>query len=284
MKKNIVVLGSTGQLAKAYKVDHPNAKFIGSNELNFCNLADFDLINWSKVEIIINCVAYTNVDEAETNEGRVLAWQINANAVKKLTEIALKNNILLVHISSDYVFDGLKEYHSETEVFSPLGVYGQTKAAADLIVSILPKHYILRTSWVIGDGNNFIKTMLNLGKKNISPKIVNDQIGRLSFTSQIVKAIDYLMDSSSPYGTYNISNSGESVSWFDIAKLTFKIANFKQSVYPVSTNEYYSDASRLIAPRPLHSTLNINKIKSTGFMPRSWRDNLTEYIKKELEK
>jgi dTDP-4-dehydrorhamnose reductase len=114
-----------------------------------------------------------------------------------------------------------KTLHAEDEDFSPLSVYGASKAAGDIAVSLAPKHYILRTSWVIGEGKNFVRTMLELGKKGVAPSVVSDQIGRLTFTKELVKAIDLLLKDNHEYGTYNVSNGGEPASWADITRSNF---------------------------------------------------------------
>jgi dTDP-4-dehydrorhamnose 3,5-epimerase len=178
------------------------------------------------------------------------------------------------------VFDGTQTPHTETEPFSPLSVYGQSKAAGDLVVSLLPKHYILRTSWVIGEGKNFVRTMLSLGEKGIAPTVVADQIGRLTFTSTLVSAIHHLLSTQSPYGTYNVTNSGESASWAEITRQIFKLAGYKLTVTDTTTDEYYAGKPG-IAPRPLQSTLDLSKIEGTGFHSTDWHEDLADYIKKE---
>ena len=137
------------------------------DSVEFANRAEFDLAseesyssrNWKNYWTIINAAAYTAVDAAETQDGRAAAWEINVNAVARLARIAVEYDLTLVHVSSDYVFDGGRDIHDESESFTPLGVYGQTKAAGDAVMSVVPRHYIVRTSWVIGEGNNFVRTM-----------------------------------------------------------------------------------------------------------------------------
>ena len=124
-------------------------------------------------------------------------------------------------MSSDYVFDGTVELHTEEEPFSPLGVYGQTKAAGDALVSTLPRHYIVRTSWVIGDGNNFVKTMASLADRGIEPGVVDDQYGRLTFTDDLAAGIAHLVGTDAPFGTYNLSSDGPVQTWADIARDVF---------------------------------------------------------------
>jgi dTDP-4-dehydrorhamnose 3,5-epimerase len=232
---------------------------------------------------VLNAAAFTNVDGAETDEGRVAAWKVNATAVSYLVRTALEHDLTLLHISTDYVFDGTKIPHTEGEPFSPLSVYGASKAAGDIAVSMVPKHYILRTSWVIGEGKNFVRTMLDLGQRGINPSVVSDQIGRLTFTSELVRAIDHLLSSKSPAGTYNVSNSGKSASWADITRKIFECAGYKNTVSDVSTADYYKGKEG-IAPRPLGSELQLDKLQSTGFEFKDWEIELKNYVEQELAK
>ncbi|MFO0971798.1 MAG: NAD(P)-dependent oxidoreductase [Candidatus Saccharimonadales bacterium] len=280
---NIVIIGSKGQLGKALQAKYPNARGVDADELDITDLAQMNAFDWSGVSVILNAAAYTNVDGAETPEGRVAAWAVNGAAPGNLANIALSNDITLVHISTEYVFDGTKTPHVEDEPFSPLGVYGQAKAAGDIAVSLAPKHYILRTSWVIGDGNNFVRTMLGLGKKGISPTVVGDQIGRLTFTSELVRAIDHLLTAQAAYGTYNLSNGGESASWADITREIFKLGGFTElTVTDTSTEEYFASKPEA-APRPLQSTMDLSKIEATGFTLTDWQTELKAYIENESQ-
>jgi dTDP-4-dehydrorhamnose reductase len=131
---------------------------------------------------------------------------------------------------------------------------------------------------VIGDGSNFVTTMKSLAERGIKPSVIDDQIGRLTFTTDIAHAIKHLITSGASYGTYNITGGGDSVSWADIAKIVYELSSKSaDDVTPVSTDEYYMDKPG-IAPRPLQSTLNLDKIESTGFTVRDWRDALAEYL------
>ncbi len=279
----IFIVGANGQLGLALKAQYPNAKSADIDELDITNTESVNNFDWSGIKIILNAAAYTNVDGAETAEGRVAAWNVNASAVANLVSVAQKHNLTLVHISTDYVFDGTKTPHTETELFSPLGVYGQSKAAGDIAVGLLEKHYILRTSWVIGEGNNFVRTMLALGKKGVEPTVVADQIGRLTFTAELVKAIDHLLTTNAEFGTYNISNSGEPASWAEITRAIFKKANLDLQVSDTTTEQYYQ-GKKDISPRPLNSEFDLSKIEATGFKLTNWQDDLDNYIDKELNK
>lgn len=275
------IVGANGQLGTALRMQYPKAQFADIGELDITNKESVQAFDWSEITHILNAAAYTNVDGAETPEGRTAAWKVNSTAVGYLCEIASKNKITLLHISTDYVFDGTNQNHPETEDLAPLSVYGASKAAGDLLVSQLEKNYILRTSWVIGEGNNFVRTMLGLGKKGVSPTVVADQIGRLTFTSELVRAIDHLVANKCTYGTYNVSNDGTSASWAEITREIFKTAGLDLTVTDTTTAEYFAGKDN-IASRPLQSTLDLTKLQSTGLKSRDWHEDLIEYIKKEL--
>jgi dTDP-4-dehydrorhamnose 3,5-epimerase len=277
----IFIVGANGQLGTALRAQYPNAKFADIDELDITDKSSVDSFDWSGIEVVLNAAAYTNVDGAETLEGRIAAWKVNASAPAYLSNVAKQNNTTLVHISTDYVFDGTQGNHIEDEPFSPLSVYGASKAAGDLLASQVDKHYILRTSWVIGEGKNFVRTMLDLGQKGINPTVVSDQIGRLTFTSELVKAIDHLLANQAPYGTYNVSNSGEPVSWADITRKIFAKAGLSNNVTDTTTEDYYKGKEG-IAQRPLNSTLSLDKLQATGFTSTDWQEDLKTYIKKEL--
>lgn len=277
----IFIVGANGQLGTALREKYPGAKFADVDELDITDRHSVESFDWSGIKYLLNAAAYTNVDGAETPEGRPIAWAVNADAVANLVAVAAQYDMTLVHISTDYVFDGTKEVHNEDEAFAPLSAYGASKAAGDLVVSLAPRYYILRTSWVIGEGKNFVRTMLDLGKNGINPTVVADQIGRLTFTSELVRAISHLLSTNSPFGTYNVSNSGESKSWADITREIFELADFSNTVTDTTTSDYYAGKEG-VAPRPLQSTLNLDKIQSTGFESRDWVDDLKEYIQKEF--
>lgn len=279
--EEIFIVGANGQLGTALRAQYPGAQFADQAELDITNKESVESFDWSGIKYILNAAAYTNVDGAETTEGRALAWAVNADAVANLVAVAAQHDMTLVHISTDYVFDGTRELHEEDEAFAPLSVYGASKAAGDIAVSLAPKFYILRTSWVIGEGKNFVRTMLDLGKRGIDPTVVADQIGRLTFTSELVRAIDHLLTTDAPYGTYNTSNDGEPKSWADITRKIYELAGFDNTVSDTTTAEYFAGKEG-IAPRPLQSTLNLAKIQATGFVSRNWVDDLKEYIQKEL--
>lgn len=276
--KKVLITGANGQLGIALQQFFPGAECVDLDTFNISDPDAYVSRRWSDYGTIINAAAYTNVDGAETPEGRLVSWQANATAVQLLTQVASEHSITLVHISSDYVFDGTKVPHQENEAFSPLSIYGQSKAAGDIAASLNPKHYIVRTSWVVGKGKNFVKTMKELAEKGVKPNVVNDQLGRLTFTEDLAGSISHLVKNNVEYGTYNLTGDGPIVSWADIAKIVYeKSGHDPAGVTGISTKDYYAGKEN-IAPRPLLSELNLTKIKATGFSPRNWQTALNEYM------
>jgi dTDP-4-dehydrorhamnose 3,5-epimerase/reductase len=283
-ESRFLIIGAYGQLGKALQAKYPKAIAVDRDTFDMTDWAVLAKYDWPGVDVILNAAAYTNVDGAQTPEGREAAWKINATGPGYLSKIATEHNLTLVHISSEYVFDGTKSPHTETEPFTPLGVYAQSKAAGDIAVSTTPKHYILRTSWLIGDGPNFVRTMMGLAAKNISPEVVNDQIGRLAFTDTLVAGIVHLLSTKAEHGTYNLSNDGQPASWAEITQLIFsQLGREDLSVTGVTTQDYFAGKPEA-SPRPLKSELDLSKIKQTGLSLRDWRKELKEYITAEQAK
>jgi dTDP-4-dehydrorhamnose 3,5-epimerase/reductase len=277
----ILITGAKGQLGQELVKLYPNAIATDSTDLDITNISNLEKFDWSNIKLILNAAAYTKVDDAEQPENIPIAWKVNAIGPANLASIAKKKNIILVHISSEYVFDGTKsDFYSEVDQPNPEGIYARTKASGDLAISSIPNHYIVRTSWVIGQGHNFVKTMLKLGREKGAVSVVNDQKGRPTFAKDLASAIKHLIDSNSPYGIYNFTNSGEVVSWYEFTKHIFKTASIKCMVNP-STTDDYAKTKKFFAPRPKNSTLDLSKIEDTGLHIRNWEDALLEYIKKE---
>lgn len=275
---NIFIVGANGQLGTALRRQYPNSKYADVDELDITDRQSVENFDWSGINIVINAAAFTNVDGAETPEGRAAAWKVNASAVANLTRVCRLRDMTLIHISSDYVFDGTREPHMEDEAFSPLSVYGASKAAGDLLVEQLEKHYLLRTTWVIGEGKNFVRTMLGLAEKGIEPTVVADQIGRLTFTSELVRAIDHLLVNQAVFGTYNVTNDGPLASWAEITRKIFALASYDNLTVTDTTTAEYFAGKEGIAPRPLGSDMSLEKLHATGFTSRDWTEDLKQYI------
>ncbi len=299
--RRTLVTGCNGQLGRAVRALAEERGL--SAWFDFCDVDSFDMsdpgayseYDWPLYGTVINCGAYTAVDGAETPEGRAAAWRANAMGPALLSRTCAEHGIALVHVSSDYVFDGTAEVHDEDEPFSPLSVYGQTKAAGDIAVAGCPRHYIVRSSWVVGDGRNFVKTMKGLSDRCADPgdalervTVVDDQLGRLTFTRDMAEGIFHLLgyreadaepSEPAPHGTYDLTGSGPVESWAQIAARVFDLANGNgERVVPVSTAEYYASARGPVAPRPKHSALDLSKIRAAGYAPRDWTESLSEYL------
>lgn len=260
-----LVTGGNGQLARALRDE-----FADDADVEFVSRADLDLVTadvetaraWSEYSTIINAAAFTRVDAAETPEGRREAWASNVTGVARLARIAVAHRITLVHFSTDYVFDGSKVGpYTEEDPVSPLSVYGQTKAAADAVVSVVPRHYVLRTSWVVGDGTNFVRTMTSLAERGVRPRVVDDQIGRLTRASDLAATTRLLLSTDAPSGIYNVTGGGPATTWHQIARDVFEInGRDPDDVTGVSTEEYFRSATGVVAPRPRNSVLDLQRV------------------------
>ncbi len=284
--RKTLITGANGQLGRALRAafeDAPQVEFATRQDLDLTSPDAAAARRWRDYDTIINAAAYTAVDLAEMPDGRRTAWATNVGGVSALARIAAENGITLVHVSSDYVFDGtLERPYREDDPVAPLGVYGQTKAAADAIVATVPRHYIVRTSWVVGEGGNFVRTMAGLAARGVDPRVVDDQTGRLTFTGEIARGIRHLLDTRAEYGVYNLTGGGDPMTWADVARAVFELTgNDPARVSPVSTADYYASAEGPVAPRPSRSVLDLAKIESTGFVAVDARETLTEYLAAE---
>jgi dTDP-4-dehydrorhamnose reductase/dTDP-4-dehydrorhamnose 3,5-epimerase len=281
-----LLLGAGGQVGRAVAAAFPDARHVTRDDVDLSDPDALADLPWRDTDVVLNAAAYTAVDAAETPEGRRAAWAVNATLPATLARLATEHHCTLVHYSTDYVFDGTTarpEGHPEDEPLSPLGVYGQSKAAGDLAVGTAPHHYLLRTSWVIGDGANFVRTMQRLAADGVSPAVVDDQVGRLTFTDELVRATRHLLDSRASYGTYNVTNEGAPTSWYDVARAVFRLAGRDESdVTPTSTTAYARrfGQGKQPAPRPLGSVLDLAKIRGTGFEPEDAMTALVRYLRR----
>lgn len=274
-----VIVGANGQLGRALQKQFPDAVALGRAELDVTDAAAVRNYAWDGVDVVLNAAAWTAVDAAEDPANRVAVRAANVDAVGSLARAAQGVGATLVHISSEYVFDGRHAGPIPEDLPpSPLSVYGQSKADGDAEASRVPEHYLVRTTWVVGEGGNFVRTMASLADRGISPTVVDDQVGRPTFTADLSAGIAHLLRTSAPYGTYNLTNRGEPASWADVAAAVFAArGRSADDVARVSTAEYFAGKTG-IAPRPLNSVLDLSKIAAAGFTPRDWRTALAEYI------
>lgn len=281
--KTVLVTGGKGQLATCIKdleLKFCTIKFIyaDSSSLDITNhnaLSSF--FDAQKIDWCINCAAYTAVDKAE--EDKELAKSVNDFGVRNLAQACKAYHTKLIHISTDFVFDGNASIaYTEKDQTNPIGVYGLTKLNGELqIKDILPEHFIIRTSWLYSEhGDNFMKTMLRLAKDREVLSIVSDQIGTPTYAGDLAEIIlGIIKTDSTMFGLYHYSNEGVA-SWYDFAKAIFEISNTKIKTYPIQTKDYPTPAKR-----PHFSVLNKTKIKENlGVEIHHWRESLYNCLKK----
>lgn len=235
-----------------------------------------------KPDVVVHCAAWTAVDAADDEENREKVYAINVNGTKSIAESCKIVGAKMVYISTDYVFDGqgTEPWQADCKDYSPLNVYGKTKLEGELAVSnILDNYFIVRIAWVFGvNGNNFIKTMLKIGKKFDILKVVNDQIGTPTYTYDLSRLLVDMIETEK-YGYYHATNEGGYISWYDFACEIFKQAGYTTKVNPVTTEEYGVSKAK----RPFNSRLDKSKLAENGFQPLpSWQDALQRYLK-EIE-
>ena len=273
--RRILVTGANGQLGRALRQiwSEEQAHFVGHDEFDITNPPSID---WADYWAIVNCAAYNDVNGAE--DDRAGAWAVNAAAPAELASISNAHDLTLVHVSSDYIFDGSVEVHDEAEVPSPLSTYGASKAAGDTAAQVARKHYVVRTSWVFGDGRNFMSVMADLADRGVASKVVCDQRGRPTWAEDLAKGIAHLLSTGAEYGVYNITSDGDAATRDEIAMAVFvAVGGDPADVHPVTTEQYGAEFGAE-APRPRESTLALDKIKAAGFAPTNWRAALALYV------
>lgn len=283
MKTTVLVTGGNGQLGQsihsiAYQFPTLNFIFVDKSTLDITNanvVLDFfkmHVINWC-----INCAAYTAVDNAEEN--KELAHQVNVSGARNIADACQKNGSKLIHISTDFVFDGLKNTpYKETDVVNPQGIYGVTKLDGETEVQkYCPSHFIIRTSWLYSEfGHNFIKTMLRLASERDTLKVVDDQIGSPTYAVDLAEVlIQIILDNKTNYGVFHYSNQGE-ISWFEFAKTIFELTKRKVILESILTEDYPT-----LAKRPKYSVLDTYKIfEAFNLNIPFWKDSLIKALSK----
>ena len=232
-----------------------------------------------KPDVVVHCAAWTAVDLAEDEDKQAKVKAINVDGTQNIANACKEIDAKMVYISTDYVFDGqgTKPWNPDCKDYKPLNVYGETKLGGELAVSnTLSKYFIVRIAWVFGkNGNNFIKTMLNVGKKFDTLKVVNDQIGTPTYTYDLARLLVDMIETDK-YGYYHATNEGGYISWYDFACEIFKQAGYTNKVIPVTTKEYGLSK----AARPFNSRLDKSKLVENGFKPLpTWQDALARYLK-----
>lgn len=233
-------------------------------------------------DVVVHCSAWTAVDMAEDDDKVEKVHAINVGGTENIVAVCKKLNCKMIYISTDYVFDGqgTEPWQPDCREYKPLNVYGQTKLEGELsVANRLEKYFIVRIAWVFGtNGKNFIRTMLSVGKKCDTVRVVDDQIGTPTYTYDLAKLLVDMAETDK-YGYYHATNEGGYISWYDFACEIFKQAGYDTKVVPVTTEEYgYSKAAR-----PFNSRLDKSKLAEAGFeLLPTWQDALSRYLR-EIE-
>ena len=277
---NILITGAKGQLGLSFQKISPN---YSKHSFLFTDLPETDITSRSKleslvqkhkIEAIVNCAAYTAVDKAETE--KELAFHINTYGPKILAEVSKEYNLKLIHISTDYVFDGASTSPiKETYPTNPLGVYGQSKLEGELAIAAVGCDVVVvRTAWLYSEfGNNFVKTMIRLGKEKDTLSVVYDQVGTPTYATDLALAVMQIIDNGfKGHHLYHYSNEGV-LSWYDFAHEIFALSKMKVHVNPIESDQYPTPAKR-----PAYSVLSKEKIKSIGIIVPYWKESLTQCL------
>jgi len=280
--KTILITGSNGQLGNEMQqaaTRYPAFQFIYTDveDLDICDKAALDaFVKANAVNVIVNCAAYTAVDKAEDDVD--LCYKINAEAVRNIGEVAHQNGLKVVHVSTDYVFDGTNHVpYAEDQPVSPNTVYGKSKLAGEqALMETCEQAVIIRTAWLYSSfGNNFVKTMLKLGTERDSLNVIFDQIGTPTYAADLANTIlNVINHESFVPGIYHFSDEGV-CSWYDFTKTIHRIAGITCDVRPIETKDYPART-----PRPHYSVLNKAKIKATyGITIPHWEESLERCMK-----
>ena len=292
----VLVTGVGGQLGYdvVNELVERNFQTVGSDILDNANIngkasyIQLDITDREKVEhviteinpdAVIHCAAWTAVDLAEDEDKQAKVFAINADGTRYIAEACKKIDCKMVYISTDYVFDGqgTEPWQEDCKDYAPLNVYGKSKLQGELAVAeTLEKYFIVRIAWVFGlNGNNFIKTMLNVGKRFPELRVVNDQIGTPTYTFDLARLLVDMVETEK-YGYYHATNEGGYISWYDFACEIFKQAGYETKVTPVTTAEYGLSK----AARPFNSRLGKDKLLKNSFIPLpDWKNALSRYLK-----
>lgn len=281
----VLVAGGSGQVGRSIAGLATDKRF-GLLDITVADRGTVDLTQRAALsavfdrlqpDVVINAAAYTSVDAAENDEAAAMA--VNTDGVASLANLCAANDARLLHLSTDYVFDGTKDgWYVESDPIAPLGVYGRTKAAGEAAARACPAHLILRTSWVYAaHGNNFVKTMLRVGAERPELGVVDDQVGCPTSAHDIAEALLHL-SSLDVNGTYHLAGADQA-SWHEFAVAVFAAADLTTTANPISTADYLTPA-----PRPANSKLDSSALAdATGVCLPSWRDSLPGVVSAILD-
>ena len=279
----LLVTGAGGQLGTALRAVHPNGTFLTRSELD---VTDDDAVVAAvedhRPEVIVHAAAWTRVDQAESRS--VEARAVNVGGTTAVVRAASKVDALVVYPSTDYVFAGdRRRPYEEEDPRSPLSVYGRTKALGEDAVTDYPRHLIVRTSWVFGEGRNFVRAILDLAATKDPLEVVGDQIGRPTYALDFAAGLLALVERGAT-GTFHLAGGGEPCSWAELADaatasaVVAAVLSRKPVITPVTTEQYSTRLGGGIAPRPRYSVLDCTKAAELGVKLRPWREAVGEYV------
>ncbi|MBR2674010.1 MAG: dTDP-4-dehydrorhamnose reductase [Mogibacterium sp.] len=283
LKRKFRAIGSDISFPKALPVNAPAANCEIDPSFVQLDITDRDAVMSAvsdlKPEVIIHCAAWTAVDDAEDEDNWARVYDINVKGTQNLANAAKAVDAKMIYLSTDYVFDGQDErpWQPDDKNYAPLSYYGKTKLEGELAVfETLEKCFIIRTSWVFGlNGKNFIKTMVDIGRKHDEVRVVNDQIGTPTYTYDLARLLVDMAETDK-YGYYHAANEGEYISWYDYTCEIYRQAGIHTKVIPVSTEEY----GLSVAARPYNSRLDRSKLIRAGFTPLpDWKNAVERYLR-----
>ena len=278
----VLVTGGNGQLGRAFARLLPDAVVLDRSELDIVEPGAVDRV-FAEVrpEVVYNAAAYTAVDlaEAEPDKARL----VNVDAVVNLAKAAKRHQALLVQFSSDYVFRGDGGPYTELDKTVPMSVYGRTKLHSEIAARACGSPYlVIRTSWVFGDGHNFVKSIVGAAAKHDELTVVDDQRGRPTYAPDLAEGTIALVEAGCT-GVYNLSGGGDPATWADVAEAAIEAAGLKARVRRVTTAQYYAGKEGPIAPRPANSELDCSKARTAGVSLRPWPEAVAEYVKELVQ-
>lgn len=283
-KRNHEVVGSDVSPEYAGLVDDSVMKSISYRKMDITDTEEVEKVIFDVMpDAVIHCAAWTAVDLAEDADKIEKVRAVNVNGTRNIATVCKKIDCKMLYLSTDYVFDGQGEepWKADNKSFNPLNVYGQTKLEGEQVVTeCMDKFFIVRISWVFGrNGNNFIKTMLKLGKMHSELRVVSDQIGAPTYTYDLARLLVDMIETGK-YGYYHATNEGGYISWYDFACEIFRQAGYDTKVYPITTEEYGVSKAK----RPFNSRLDTGKLQEVGFRPLPmWQEAVGHYLNKILE-
>ncbi|MDQ3877130.1 MAG: dTDP-4-dehydrorhamnose reductase [Actinomycetota bacterium] len=271
----VLITGGGGQVGRALRGLLATARFATRDELDVSDAGAVDQMT-KGVSIVVHLAAMTNVDRCEADP--VAAAAVNDRGSANVASSASRYGARVIYTSTDYVFDGTKTgAYTESDAASPINVYGTTKLAGERHVSSVPGSLVIRTSWVYGDGRNFVRTVLGAARSGRPLRVVDDQIGRPTAAVDIAEAIVHAIRTEAS-GIVHLSGDGPPASWADVAQAALEAAGINAPLERVSTADYIRGSERVVARRPSNSVLSLDRAKELGLPIADWRDSLKDYV------